>query len=126
MSCPRVARLSRYRSNICQDNPCDFYRTNVYIPLLDVIITDISDRFGPHQRRTFALAGLIPAQLGQWTQIRAACDKYAAYLDTPAVVEGLSSACGKRSGQIPMILTECSVKQPSVHSMLVRQSSSQT
>lgn len=68
----------------------------MYIPLLDVIITDISDRFGPHQRRTFALAGLIPAQLGQWTQIRAACDKYAAYLDTPAVVEGEFSLWEKK------------------------------
>jgi len=96
MSCPRAARLSRYRSNIHQDNPCDFYRTNVYIPLLDVIITDISDRFGPHQRQTFALAGLIPAQLGQWTQIRVAVDKYAAFLDTPAVVEGEFSLWAKK------------------------------
>jgi len=64
MSCPRAARLSRYRSNISPDDPCEFYRTNVYIPLLDVII-NISHRFGPHQRQTFALAGLIPAQLGQ-------------------------------------------------------------
>jgi len=87
MSCPRAARVSRYRSNIHPGNPCDFYRINVYIPLLDVLINDISDRFGPHQRRTFALAGLIPAQLGQWTQVKVAADKYAAFLDTPAVVE---------------------------------------
>ena len=64
MSCPRAARLSRYRSNIRPDDPCEFYGINVYIPLLDVII-NISHRFAPHQRQTFARAGLIPAQPGQ-------------------------------------------------------------
>ena len=47
------------------DDPCEFYRINVYIPLPDVIINGISHRFGPHHRQTFARAGLIPAQLGQ-------------------------------------------------------------
>ena len=28
MSCPRAARLSRYRSNIRPDDPCEFYRIN--------------------------------------------------------------------------------------------------
>ena len=28
MSCPRAARLSRYRSNIRADDPCEFYRIN--------------------------------------------------------------------------------------------------
>ena len=52
MSCPPAARLSRYRSNIRPDDPSEFYGINVYIPLLDVIINDISHRFGPHQRQT--------------------------------------------------------------------------
>jgi len=87
MSCPRAARLSQYRSNIRTDNPCDFYRLNIYIPLLDLITNDIGDRFGPHQRQTYALAGLIPAQLGHWNQVKVSVDKYAEFLDTPVVVE---------------------------------------
>ena len=64
MSCPRAARLSRYRSNILPDDPCELYCINVYIPLLDIII-NISHRFAPHQRQMFARAGLVPAQPGQ-------------------------------------------------------------
>ena len=65
--------------HIRPDDPCELYCINVYIPLLDdVIINDISHRFGPHQRQPFALAGLIPAQLGRTvtlTQVKVAANK---------------------------------------------------
>ena len=43
----RAAQLSQYRSNIRPDDLYELYCINVYIPLLDVIINDISHRFGP-------------------------------------------------------------------------------
>ena len=82
--------MSRYRSNILPDDPCEFYRIDVNVPLLDVKTNDISHRFWSHQCQTFAHAGLMPAQPGQWTQIRVAVKKYAAFLDIRAVVEGES------------------------------------
>ena len=69
LQCHVHARLSRYLSNIRPDDLCEFYRINVYIPLLDVLINDISHRFGPpgHQRQTFALCTCWPDTSSAWT-----------------------------------------------------------
>jgi len=87
LSAPRLCNKSRYRSNIPCENVCDYYRVNVFIPLLEQLSYDIQFRFGPHQRQTYGLAALIPSQTTDWNQVEAACDKYADFLDLPAVVE---------------------------------------
>jgi hAT family C-terminal dimerisation region len=86
---PRVVKRSQYRSNVgnCQ-NAADYYRVNVYVPLLDTVVSDIKNRFSAHQRQSFALAGLIPSQLKDWDSVKAAVEKYADSLDSVSLVEG--------------------------------------
>jgi hypothetical protein len=86
---PRVVKRSQYRSNVgnCQ-NAADYYRVNVYVPLLDTVVSDIESRFSAHQRQSFALAGLIPSQLKDWDTVKAAVEKYTDSLDSVSLVEG--------------------------------------
>jgi len=58
---PRIAARQVHHSNIPADSPEAYYRRNLMIPLLDHIITELTERFGPIQQTKVKLLGLIPS-----------------------------------------------------------------
>ena len=67
----------------------EFYRVNVFIPLLETISDDILSRFSAHQRQsTFSLAGLVPSRLTVWNDVKSAVEKYSCFMSEVAVVRG--------------------------------------
>lgn len=69
-------------------NVRDYYRVNLAIPLIDGVLTNIHDRFSQKQAKSFALSRIIPAQLGDNTDIADAVQKYSSFLDTYDGIEG--------------------------------------
>lgn len=88
---PRVPRRSVYRSN-AGGTACtsveQYYRINVFIPLLNTLINDLDRRFGAHQRSSMSLSALIPAYLKSWEDLKPAVEKYSDHVDSLVVVEG--------------------------------------
>ena len=89
---PRTTGLSLYRANAGpQDQTAsDYYRINVFYPLLDSVIADIDARFGPHQNATFLLSKLLPCNLSNttWEDFEPALEKYSMYLESASTVKG--------------------------------------
>ena len=89
LTAPRIPHRSVFRSNSGgAQNANDYYRVNVFIPLLDAICVDIKNRFGPHQQQSYSLASLIPSQLQEWEQVKPAVDKYSNFLQSSVIVQG--------------------------------------
>lgn len=62
---PRIAQRSVFRAN---NGPVDqsveqYYKLNLYIPLLDNVRTHIKDRFSSKQKQIFQLSQLIPSNM---------------------------------------------------------------
>lgn len=87
---PRVPRRSVYRGNSGGNaSSCEeYYRTNMYIPLLDNFISDLENRFGPHQKSSLNLATLVPSHLGMWDLLEPAVQKYINHVDSLSAVKG--------------------------------------
>ena len=89
---PRVGGMSLHRANAGEDQQTasDYYRINIFYPLLDAVITDIKSRFGPHQKETFTLSKLLPQNVSNssWQDISSVFVKYSQYLDIESIVEG--------------------------------------
>jgi hypothetical protein len=89
---PRAAGLSKYRANAgcSEQNSIQYYRINIYFPMLDYIIQDLKTRFGPHHEKIAGLSGIVPSFLGKtvWTDILQAVNKYSMFLDPISVVQG--------------------------------------
>lgn len=62
---PRTAKKSVYRANHPQPdtNPEVFYRTSIYIPILDSVINDLQNRFSENVFNSFDLRLLMPATM---------------------------------------------------------------
>jgi len=83
---PRTAQKSVYRSNASTESVSDtesYYRINVFNPMLDQVIGDLSERFTNHQRQSLLLFHFMPhnAPKASWDQVKQVVDKYNAYLD---------------------------------------------
>ena len=88
---PRLVSRSQYRSNAASalsDTVEDYYRVNVYIPMLEEVIADLSGRFSPHHRHSFVLTSLLPCNVVQstWADIQPAISKYGSLLDPSLTV----------------------------------------
>ncbi|KAL5244199.1 hypothetical protein ACI65C_011609 [Semiaphis heraclei] len=61
---PRLYGHQKYRNNITNiDKPEDYYRINLYIPLLDSILEDLNSRFINKENKNFlALMQLVPSK----------------------------------------------------------------
>jgi hypothetical protein len=66
---PRVASRCVYRGNSTNGNDSvgEYYRLNVYLPLLDNVTTHLNDRFGPKQTQVFHLSRLVPSNIDNST-----------------------------------------------------------
>ena len=68
---PRVTGRSVYRNNAGDKIAAvdDYYRINVYIPMIDHVHNHLKDRFGSMQQKTLGLNALIPAHLGTYDDV---------------------------------------------------------
>ena len=84
---PRTAARSVYRSNAGEDGQpvAEYYRLNIYVPLIDSVLQHLRDRFGPAQQKTLHLSALIPAHLGSFSDIRPAVAMYETFLETDQI-----------------------------------------
>ena len=89
---PRAVSQSRFRSNAGEANQkaIDYYRINVFLPLLDEVAGDMKARFGPHQQKIATLTRILPCFVKEstWQDILPAALKYGVFLDPLSIVEG--------------------------------------
>ena len=71
---------SVYRSNTKRSqnkqSTSDYFYINIYLPLIDNVLVHLRDRFGPTQQKVIHLSALIPAFIGQYTQVQPAVELY--------------------------------------------------
>jgi hAT family C-terminal dimerisation region len=59
----RTVGRQTYRSNAPAQSPKDYYRINLFIPVLDHFITSLTDRFSTHQWMAYRVSVLIPSMI---------------------------------------------------------------
>ena len=72
---PRIVGRQAHRSNIMAQNAEEYFLRNAYIPYLDHIILEMTKRFDERLSTVMPLLGIIPSQLGKYSDeeiIRAA------------------------------------------------------
>jgi hypothetical protein len=87
---PRTPIRSRFRPNSGCDGTCEeYYRMNVFIPMLDHVIQDLNFRFGQQQRIALTLSKLLPSLIANtsFIDLKPAIKKYDCFLDDNATVE---------------------------------------
>ena len=84
---PRTASRSVYRSNAGEDGKsvAEYYRLNIYLPLIYSVLQHLRDRFGPVQQKTLHLSALIPAYIGSFSDIRSAVVMYETFIETEQI-----------------------------------------
>jgi len=89
---PRAVSQARFRSNAGGTNQTaiDYYRINMFFPLLDEVVGDMKARFGPHQQKIATLTRILPCFVKEstWQDILPAAQKYGVFLDPLSIVEG--------------------------------------
>ena len=60
-----------------QDSTKQYYKLNVFLPLIDNIATHLQDRFSPTQRKIMHLMHLVPAYIGTFDEVLPAAEMYA-------------------------------------------------
>jgi hypothetical protein len=93
---PRTVKRSVYRPNAGEhgDNGEGtqsieaYYRINMFLPLVDGLIAHLQQRFGVAQRKSLALGSLIPANLGNYDDVKPAVHMYASLIASQQQVEG--------------------------------------
>lgn len=63
MTKPRIIKRQINRPNVDPNLPEDYYRINIYLPLLDNIISDLKDRFNNDAMKLFDLNSIIPSSI---------------------------------------------------------------
>ena len=69
LSLPRLCARQRNRSNIPAQNPCEYYRRVISVPLLDHLISEIESRFSSHKQAALQGLYLVPAVLVSFEEI---------------------------------------------------------
>lgn len=93
MTPPRVPPKSKQRSNVPASSPEEYYRRNLFLPLVDSLLADMEARFSSQQQTAMKLAMLVPAHLIEkeykWEDVQEAVQKYKKILpDGDASVKG--------------------------------------
>jgi len=65
----------------------EYFKVNLFIPLVDGYIKHLQDQFGPTQAKTLSLGHLIPAYIGTFDQIKPSVQFFHAFV-TEEEVEG--------------------------------------
>ena len=63
----------------------DYYHVNIYLPLIDNVLTHLRDRFGPIQQKISNLSALISAYIGTYIQLQPAVELYRSPADIERV-----------------------------------------
>lgn len=82
---PRLPPRCCYRNTGASSQDAEsYYRINVYIPALDAVLTDFSERFGKHTELSAGLSSIIPSIVTHksWDDVQPAYAKYASLLKT--------------------------------------------
>ena len=80
---PRLPPRCRHRNTgASSQNAETYYRVNVYVPALDAVLRDFSERFGKHTELTAGLSSIIPSLMSEksWDDVQPAYAKYAALM----------------------------------------------
>jgi hypothetical protein len=88
---PRIAKRSVYRSGARteDDSVSNYFRINMYIPLLDGLCSHLNDRFGPSQEKALSLMGLVPAYMtNDIGTLQPAIELYSCLLPATYEIEG--------------------------------------
>lgn len=65
---PRTNARQRHRSNINTNNPLDYFKISIFIPLLDDVIQDLQFRFNSDTFTALEINSLIPSHILQKSQ----------------------------------------------------------
>lgn len=61
LTLPRRCGRQSHRSNVPADNPSDYYRRSISIPLVDHLLTEMKSRFASQQQAAFMGLNIIPS-----------------------------------------------------------------
>ena len=64
-SIPRRCQKQRNRPNIETENPEEYFRITIFLPLLDDIIEQINGRFSRHNQNSLKLSYLLPSKISK-------------------------------------------------------------
>lgn len=92
MTLPRAPPKSKQRSNAPASSAEDYYRRNMFLPLVDTLLVDMESRFSSQQQSAMKLSMIVPAHLIEmnyrWEDIKEAMVKYRRFLTGDAAVKG--------------------------------------
>ncbi|CAF3377696.1 unnamed protein product, partial [Rotaria sp. Silwood2] len=85
----RVTGRQTYRSNAPAQTPEDYYRINLFIPMLDHFIVSLSNRFTAHKWMAYKVSVLIPSMIEKksFNDLKESITFYEAYLPSPSSIQ---------------------------------------
>lgn len=63
-------------------SPEDFFRSQMFLPYLQRLVSELENRFSKHKEKVFRIQNLIPKYLGQFDELRSVYEFYAAVLES--------------------------------------------
>jgi len=87
---PRTVGRSVFRANAgaAGQQTCEeYFRQNLFVPLVDGVLLHVQERFGPTQKKALALGILVPAYMGSFKDLCPALDLYSDFIGTIMVVQ---------------------------------------
>ena len=90
LSIPRQTSRQCHRANIPADNPQEYFRCTVYIPFLDSMLQELTDRFLGHSEAVCHLSAVVPSYTVTYTfsDLIPAVNVYSEFLATENEVRG--------------------------------------
>ncbi|CAF2938056.1 unnamed protein product [Rotaria sp. Silwood2] len=61
---PRITKRQSNRNNIPASSAYDYFKLNIFIPLLDHFLVAIKDRFNEHAKKAAAISSIVPQYIG--------------------------------------------------------------
>jgi len=137
---PRIVKRSVYRANSgfssdINDNEQsnesieEYYKVNLYVPLLDGLLLHLKDRFGPTQQKSLALGHLVPAFLCEnFSDIQPAIEMYSSFITSVEELRAefsiwkhwsINSGIAKEINTAAAALENCpQLTMPNLHALL--------
>ena len=81
----RTVGRQMYQPNTLVQTPEDYYRVNLFIPMLDHFIASLTDRFSAHQWMAYHVSALVPSMVEQksFDDLKDYITFYGDYLPSP-------------------------------------------
>lgn len=85
---PRCPTKSSHRANAGDcSNATNFFRVNLFLPLLSGILQQLNASFGARQQLSLKLCGLLPAQLESWEVVKVTALRYRHFVNDERVLK---------------------------------------